>query len=257
MTTKLPLLTTVLLVLAAGNAGAQSISESLRGLAEQYNEQQDDDAPDGETAANEPTEEERQEWADGWGKRFDENAEILGAMDNPELRCVAMMVLYVYEHESLVDMTDREGNCKRKYDLYGMQLLSLATSTTIMYCPEGLNAYSNEQLDRIGSDYKSILMGNVSDRLFEEIQAMFNESNSDDELPEHGIEVSGWSRLVFKTMYLASALRGTNAGLVDVEAQLNVDAYFIRSLIRYFTPRYVLTKTFQISQKMEALGCAP
>lgn len=63
-----------------------------------------------------------------------------GYLDNfsAETKCAYMIFKYKMEMDSLIAKTNAAENCRKKYDLYGMQLIAMTSSTTIMYCSEGL-----------------------------------------------------------------------------------------------------------------------
>ena len=42
--------------------------------------------------------------------------------------------------------------------MYGMQLLAIASSTTIMYCPEGLANASDEEMDETSMEFWNLFM---------------------------------------------------------------------------------------------------
>jgi len=227
-------------VSAAGNVNAQSIFDSLKKTAEMHNEAR------GETDNSQMSDEQEAQWNRGWQNIVDGNAEVLAAFD-PDGSCVAMMVLYVYEYVNLVDRTDRETDCKRKYDLYGMQLLSLSSSTTILYCRERLAAYSNERLGKVYADYFEILDARKPD--------YYDYDNlTRDLLDEHGPGIqqeswdrmNAWAKLYFKTRYLRTLqVEAYNNAFpynddrdteeyTDAAEALREDHGFIRHLIGYF-----------------------
>lgn len=73
-------------------------------------------------------------------EKFKKLGDFSSYMDNysAETKCAYMVFKYKMEIDSLVAKTIAEEDCKKKYDLYGMQLMAMMSSTTIMYCSEGL-----------------------------------------------------------------------------------------------------------------------
>ncbi|MFD0762962.1 hypothetical protein ACFQZW_12795 [Lutibacter aestuarii] len=79
--------------------------------------------------------------------KFKRMGAYLEQLDNysAETKCTYMIFKYQMSVDSLIATTAAEKNCKRKYDLYGMQLMSKISSTSIMYCTEDLyNLFSSE-----------------------------------------------------------------------------------------------------------------
>lgn len=73
-------------------------------------------------------------------KKFKNLATDLSSLDmySPELKCIYLMIKYEENFVELKKETNKADDCQIKYDLYGMQLMAIASSTTIIYCTEGL-----------------------------------------------------------------------------------------------------------------------
>lgn len=86
-------------------------------------------------------------------KKLNEKIKVWGGfvneLDNysPEVKCTYMLLKYKKEFDSLVAKTNAAENCKKKYDLYGMQLMAMASSTSLVYCSKDLG-------DLVGADTK-------------------------------------------------------------------------------------------------------
>ena len=55
-----------------------------------------------------------------------------------QTKCLYTMAKYILEFEKLKKQTKATSDCKKKYDLYGMQQMMLMSSTSIMFCTEEL-----------------------------------------------------------------------------------------------------------------------
>lgn len=263
----LTLATILLPALAGTGAHAQDIFGAIQELAEMENAQEEQ-TPSGDESENNQQSDGQGGAQAAWEQTLDEYGGVLDELGHKELRCVAMMVLYVYEYVNLVDRTDAETHCKTKYDLYGMQLLSMASSTTIMYCPEGLAAQSNDHLGELSRDYFEILNANRPPE--------YDYYNLDSDIHgEHGPglqaqswdRMNAWARLDFKSRYLQQLrldaydeifYQADDPEEVDREAveALREDHGFIRHLIGYFDPSYIVPRTLSVGQSMEDLGCS-
>ena len=226
----------ILLLLVTGpSVNAQvDIFGALAKTAEMHNEEEADkeagterEDPGSVIVEPELTEmekEQKKKWEEDWKKKMEENAELLEALDEKYLRCTALMGLYVYEYLQLEKGAESEENCRLKYDLYGMQLLALTTSTTIMYCPEEMTNLSN-------TDYR---------HTWEEFRkAIF-------EVPHYSSQ-----RLWIKMQFLLDYF-GRYPGDYDVSRNEHL---IYEHLIPFFHPYFIAPKTLQIGRKMEALGC--
>ncbi|MDC6384647.1 hypothetical protein D2V93_02140 [Flagellimonas taeanensis] len=78
--------------------------------------------------------------------KFQKYNEYITNLDNysPYTKCFYLMVRYINELEAVKAETANDNDCRRTYDLYGMQLTMMMSSTTIMFCTEELfNAMSS------------------------------------------------------------------------------------------------------------------
>ncbi|NND62755.1 MAG: hypothetical protein HKN48_06130, partial [Flavobacteriaceae bacterium] len=73
---------------------------------------------------------------------------LLEELDNPNLNCFALMLIFLDSYSKLEQKAHAvpRSACQKKYDMYGMLMLANTSSNTIMYCPEGLNELTDEQL---------------------------------------------------------------------------------------------------------------
>lgn len=231
------------LILGSPLALAQiDLIDALKQTAEMYNEenaQGQESNGEGSAASSEG----QNAWHEEWEKKKEENSAILDALDDKNDKCLALMILYLHEYYSLVDLINSEQNCKMKYDLYGMELLTLTSSTTIMYCPEGLDA----------SDNKAEIMKNFIDKFF-----VFEYDN-----PENVHLIGGNTGHLERT---ALAENGNfSVKLADLIANFGRENYdwetedyglFMESLISPFRPEFITTRLLTVGAKMEALGCS-
>lgn len=126
---------TILLLLLFTGAQAQDFDlDDIMGEAQDFFGEAQDDA---EKAAD--TEAQRK-FKEAFKDKFKKLGEFTENLDNysADTKCAYLIFKYKMEIDSLVARTKAEENCKKKYDLYGMQLTAMMSSTTIMYCSEDL-----------------------------------------------------------------------------------------------------------------------
>jgi len=193
-------------------------------------------------------------WQEEWGEIMEENAEILEAFDTKYLKCTAMMILYVYEYLTLVEATKAEGDCKMKYDLYGMQLLYMASSTTIMYCPEEIASLSSGEQDKIYDEFINILIDHFG------IEDMYDEDATEKELEEI-IDMAAssggpYGSLLGKLASIAKIVRAAQRSISTYDrGQGDGTVTVLRSLTTFFNPSYIIPRTLEIGKIMSAMGC--
>ncbi|NNK17992.1 MAG: hypothetical protein HKP49_02465 [Maribacter sp.] len=181
-------------------------------------------------------------WQEAWEEKNKENAELLNALDNKYLKCTALMVLYVEAYLKLVNEHKVGDITMSACDAYGMQALAMATSTTIMYCPEGMAQLSDEQLKSIGDDFWAAIdqFTEVSD----------NPWIGDKRHP-----------ILLKLQYIINSffngVQEQDAGDLSVfGGSPDTPIHVIKYMIEFFRPRYIIPQTIKIGQEMEAMGCS-
>ncbi|MCK0159980.1 hypothetical protein [Allomuricauda sp. F6463D] len=82
----------------------------------------------------------QQKFEEAFTNKFKKWGEFSNNLDSysPPSKCLYLMAKYIMELEALKEETEGTSDCKRKYDLYGMQLTSMMSSTSIMFCTEEL-----------------------------------------------------------------------------------------------------------------------
>ena len=218
----------VLLLLLIGSPTAQGqvdLMDALKQTAQMHNEAN----PEGEGETNQGTAPEGQnEWQEAWEKKMKEDAELLEALDDKYLSCIALMTLYVHEYVNLEDMAETQQDCKMKYDLYGMQLLALSASTTIMYCPEEMS----QLLQRDNQLY----------------ERWFNDFIDATQIRN--------SILAIQLRAKFSSLIGRYGEIESGTEYNELSPFVLDYLIHFFRPEFIVYNTLEIGQKMEALGCS-
>lgn len=98
---------------------------------------------------------EQQEWVDKLKEALEKDRENLADLNlSPNLKCGYLMAKSVIAYEALKQKTDSTLNCKKKYDLYGMQAAAIAASTTIMYCPEGIANLTVDEKEQLIKEWE-------------------------------------------------------------------------------------------------------
>ena len=198
---------------------------------------------EGQSDANgETPTEEQQQWMDEWEKKKKENAELMDALDTKYLKCTALMVLYVEAYLKLVNEHKIGDISMSACDAFGMQALAMASSTTIMYCPEEMAQLSDEELKSIGDDFWAALdqFTEVSD----------NPWIGDKRHP-----------MLIKLYYIINnffnGVEQQDAGDLSVfDGSPDTPVHVIKYMIEFFRPRYIIPQTLKIGQEMEAMGCS-
>ena len=181
------------------------------------------------------------EWKEAWENEMNEDAEVLDALDTKYLKCTAMMVLYVHTYLQLVNEHQLADIRMSACDAYGMQALAMASSTTIMYCPEEMAQLSDEELKSIGDDFWAAL-----DQFTEERGPWINDE---------------YHPILAKLQYIINSffngVQEQDAGDMSVfNGSPDTPVHVIKYMIEFFRPRYIIPRTLKIGQEMEALGCS-
>ncbi|RTE52317.1 hypothetical protein EHW67_19250 [Arenibacter aquaticus] len=181
------------------------------------------------------------EWKEAWEKEMNENGEVMDALDTKYLKCTAMMVLYVHTYLQLVNEHQLADIRMSACDAYGMQALAMASSTTIMYCPEEMAQLSDEELKSIGDDFWAAL---------------------DQFTVEHGPWLDNeYHPIMTKLQYIINnffnGVQEQDAGDLSVfSGSPDTPVHVIKYMIEFFRPRYIIPQTLKIAEEMEALGCS-
>ncbi|UBZ12288.1 hypothetical protein LDL77_10305 [Flagellimonas marinaquae] len=87
-------------------------------------------------------------------------------------KCFYLIAKYVMEMDGLREETEKSKDCKKKYDLYGMQLMAMMSSTSIMYCTE-------ELYNKIADVFGTLKVGERRDpNAFDELDEFVREMNT-------------------------------------------------------------------------------
>ena len=173
---------------------------------------------------------------------MEENGELLSALDSKYLMCTALMVLYVHTYLKLANEHKIGDLSMSACDAYGMQALAMATSTTIMYCPEEMAQLSDEELKVIGDDFGNAL-------------SQFTEISDSPWVSDE------YHPLLVKLKYIIrnffNAVQAQDAGDMTVyNGSPDTPVHVIKYMIEFFRPRYIIPQTLKIGQEMEAMGCS-
>lgn len=169
------------------------------------------------------------------------NQEMLNALDTKYLKCTALMVLHVgtylaIKEKHLLLPIGSMSAC----DALGMESLALATSTTIMYCPEEMAQLSDQELQSIGTDF---------------IEKM-EELNPGNGMYMYGGDHYIGDLLEFIRSKFYEAYIGQEVEDISIEYEAAVEpVHILKYMIEHFKPQYIISRTLQIGEKMETLGC--
>lgn len=166
-------------------------------------------------------------WQEEWEKMMNENGDLLNSLDTKYLKCLAMMEMYVHGYLKLVNEHKMGDLSMSACDAYGMQTLALASSTMIMYCPEGMKdgELNDNQRAQLVVEYgKTIYKKEPLWRIHRYLDGQYGHW-----ITSTGGEITG-----------------------DTLDYHNYIAY----LIAFFRPSFIIPQTLKIAEEMEALGCS-
>jgi hypothetical protein len=193
-------------------------------------------------ANNEAQSEAAAAWQEAWEEKNKENAELLDALDTKYLKCTALMVLYVEAYLKLVNEHKIGDISMSACDAYGMQALAMASSTTIMYCPEEMAQLSDEELKSIGDDFWTAI-------------DQFTEVSDNPWIDDKPHPIL--SKLQYIIGKFFDGVAQQDAGDLTVyEGSPDTPIHVIKYMIEFFRPRYIIPQTIKIGQEMEAMGCS-
>jgi len=218
-------------------AQEDGILETFKKSAVKYGNDKDgdgvEDEPETRSEENSDTDKERLErekkWQKKWNdmlKNLDPSEGFMQFFEGKFENCIYVMVNYLSAMDKLANLTEEEGNCKMKYDLYGTQVVALAMSTTISYCPEYIEKMSKteygDNIRRIGDKFSAL---NESDKNYSSIKKFL--------LRLDDIIVKEDESYTYENEPYDEQVLLTNK----------------------FHPNYIILRSLDIQQKMEALGC--
>lgn len=178
-------------------------------------------------------------WQAEWEEMMEENGKLMDALETKYLKCTAMMVMYLGTYLYLVDNhTLLDQVTMSECDALGMQTLMMASSTTIMYCPEEMSNLSDDDLKSIAIDF-------------------------DNKFSEYGWTPESTNTHLF--WQLLQLIKGNFYSQVRNQDDTDLSVYanspdewvhIMKYMIEFFRPRYIIPRTLEIGQKMETLGCS-
>ncbi len=174
-------------------------------------------------------------WQEAWEREREENAEMLEAFNTKYLKCTALMTLYVGMYLALVNENKIGELTMSSCDAYGMQTLAIASSTFIMYCPEEMVNLSDAELLSIGKDLRKI--------------TGYDFASQDDSHP-----LCNLLGEILDSFYQGVEVQDVGDFSVDRGSPEEM-LHFMKYLIEFFKPSYIIPRTLEIGRKMEALGC--
>ena len=167
----------------------------------------------------------------------------------------------------LKDQREFLGEQMTRCDAYDMQLSALATSTTIMYCPEGISELTlDEKLDIFRSFYR-VLFEEYTKRGASEASIYYFKIFED--LEEDFVHALGYERLYYfrdlrldllpaemqediREIYEELEANGEENPLMNEDIQLLLRLNY---LVKFFEPEFIMKRSFQIAQERGEMGC--
>ncbi|MAU27222.1 MAG: hypothetical protein CMH48_06570 [Muricauda sp.] len=217
---------------------------------------QENAANQGQSEADSAAQSEAAEaWKEAWEEMMEQNGEVMDALDTKYLKCTAMMVLYVYAYLKLVKEHKLGDLTMSECDALGMQTLAMASSTFIMYCPEEIDGLDNDAKLRIIRDLAQKLWEiTPKNRIVDEERSPSSLYGKllwiERQLTNYAVEYDG----VDIDSETIEELEDFNNQHGDKTAARGLIT--MSYLIEFFKPRYIIPRTLQIAQEMEALGCS-
>lgn len=176
---------------------------------------------------------------------LNEFKESKGLQFSSYTKCLYMMILYALEYEKHVKRINEATDCEEKYDLYGVLLIYIASSTGISYCPESfLDLFDNpDKIKELEKFYQEMTyLYDLNEHYFftGQIEGL-NSKNLFDQLDADVILVVGGFLAHYKWKGLGNYVEGA-----------------VKDLIKeYFHPEAVIKTTLETGQEMDALPCSP
>lgn len=186
---------------------------------------------------------------EGFGKLMDllgdEFNESAGLQFSSYTKCLYLMILYALEYERHVKRINKATDCEEKYDLYGVLLIYIASSTAISYCPEDLldlfdNPDKIKELERFYEEMTYLYDLNEHYFFTWQIEGL-NSKNLFDQLDADVILVVGGFLAHYKSKGLGISVEGAIKDLIN----------------EYFHPDAIIKTTLETGEKMDALPCSP
>jgi len=251
---------TILLVFICTGARAQDfdLGDVMGEAQEFFGEAQDKTEHQADTEA-------QKRFEDAYKDKFKKREEYVNDLEGylPETKCLYLMLKYKAGYDALTDEIQSTSDCKKKYDLYGMQLMMMMSSTTIMYCTEDLRNICIETADNIKIDPKH--KSSALEALDTELIEIFN--NYDDYLASSNrVENSVDDGLLSDFADLNSDLEATiieeffrvlhedyRDELKSKSGDLTFVFYIASILNQYFDPISLFKNTIEISKEMDVL----
>lgn len=176
------------------------------------------------------------------GEEMNESA---GLQFSSYTKCLYMMILYALEYEKHVKRINEARDCEEKYDLYGVLLIYIASSTGISYCPESfLDLFDNpDKIKELEKFYQEMTyLYDLNEHYFftGQIEGL-NSKNLFDQLDADVILVVGGFLAHYKWKGLGNYVGGAVKDLIN----------------EYFHPEAVIKTTLETGEKMDALPCSP
>ena len=166
-----------------------------------------------------------------------------------ELKCAYVLLKLGGTYESLDSELGNAALCKEQYDLYGMQLMVLASFTSVGYCFDNLMEIIPEADDKILTpEYKKFLDEYIN-TVSQTMVAGTISANS--ELEKDFIKTLTQGLMTFDFVYAGDKDSNTYKLLI-----YNHIDKLLRYLILEYYPVEVLAKSIKIGTQMKALHCS-
>lgn len=195
--------------------------------------------------------------------KFKNYNKYISNLDNysPYSKCFYLMIKYIMELEELKVATEVVDDCKKTYDLYGMQLIAMMSSTNIMFCTEELyndlqhlkeiDKNSDPQMGRkekiqASSDDIKRFFGEMNDFAPLVLVAGYTNDKKQDLLRPIGLEYTD-----FEDTLIRFFLKHTT---FMIDHNMEFEPMLVAGLIeKYFHPLSLMTDGVAISQQMDRL----
>ncbi|MCW5520568.1 hypothetical protein J1N09_12000 [Aureitalea sp. L0-47] len=234
------LLLLLTLFFATSNISSQDILGGIQQVAAMENEES------GVENSNEGSDEVQQQAEDWWDQEVDENAAFLAGLEDPDEKCIAMLMIWAHGYQKLKNETHDTADCKRRYDLYGMQILSLTAGNTMIYCTEDLYNYGEDDLGVIAEKF--------FDNYFENIGEYIASSTPDAEL-----RYDGYGNKAFFAKKLHWVLDNFNDRSVKNNNLSHSTSLYLGAtlmdILNYLEPYNYIHNVALLGRAMDELGC--
>lgn len=219
---------------------------------------------------NEAPSESDQRIQDELERRNEENSGLMSLMEGKYQRCLIPMLSYYEILKTLKDQRAFAGQRMSRCDSYDMQLSAIATSTTIMYCPEGIDGLSledklamvrsfwnvlDEEYNKVGPSEATVRTHERWTSLLRDLMTGLGQSSPYNSVPIEDIQLEDLPQELqedLRELLEQLGLDAEDRPLAHPDVQLLMRLNY---LVQFFKPQFIMKRSFEIVQERDEIGC--